>query len=416
MRDMYPQLCPQPYSETIFASRDTVRSGKEKLGSKVMTLHFLFSFLRRTKRARIVPIVLAACACSPSGTKHSATESEVETPTYSHLFDTRNTPDGVLVTTYQPADTTKILKRYLLYKGEQAPGDLAKDIVALRIPLENVAAAHATQIGLIDALGYSDRIKSIGSKAALEARSALATRDDLDEFFNGWQFDTEKLLALSPDAVFFSPGRTEDVAMLEKNVRAPLLYDLSPWETHPLARTEWLKFTSEFFDCRQKADSLFAEIEKRYLSVRQQAQEHHSHPKVLSSLPYQGIWYMPAGGSYKGVLFREAALDFPWEDTAETGSLPLDLETVLAKAHDADVWFFEAGMGSCPTLASLKAQNKLYERFKAFRQGDIFVCDTDRAPYFEQSIVHPDWVLSDFTRLPREKDYVPYYYNRIEAR
>ena len=125
---------------------------------------------------------------------------------------------------------------------------------------------------------------------------------------------------------------------------------------------------------------------------------------------------MPAGGSYKGVLFRDAGLDFPWKDTDDTGSLPLDMETVLARAAQADVWFFESGLGAGPTLESLREQNRLYTHFKAYKNGNIFICNTDDVPYFEQGIVNPDRVLSDFTDLPRDKDYKPFYYKRIERR
>lgn len=381
-----------------------------------MTVHFLLSG-RNLLLVFVLPIfTILSCSSPKANPAKENTVSQIEKPAYAHLFDTRRSEQGVLVTTYQPTDTTKVLRRYWLYKGDKTPEEgYPADVVPVRIPLQNTAVAHATQIGLIDALGYSERIRSIGSKAALERRSVLAHRDDLEEFFNGWQFDTEKLLLLSPDAVFFSPGQSEDISSLEKNMRTPLLLELSPWETHPLARTEWLKFVAEFFDCRPKADSLFAEIERRYIRVREAADQSGSRPKVLASLPYQGVWYMPSGGSYKGVLFRDAALEFPWKDTPQTGSLPLDMELVLSRAADADVWFFEAGMGSSPTLSSLKEQNKLYTHFKAYRNGDIFVCDTDREPYFEQSIVHPDRVLSDFTRLPRERDYEPFYYRRIPA-
>src|SRR5699024_7991498 len=99
-------------------------------------------------------------------------------------------------------------------------------------------------------------------------------------------FDREKLLALSPDAVFFSPGRTENIAALESGLRSPLILELSPWDTHPLARTEWIKFIAEFFDCRAAADSIFAGIEKRYNEVLAEAETNGLRPSVISSLPY----------------------------------------------------------------------------------------------------------------------------------
>lgn len=368
---------------------------------------------RIVKNLILPAVLLLAAACS--GEKNAGEKTpEIIKPGYSHLFDTRKTDGGTLVTTYQPADTSKILRKYFLYKGEDIPADAPQDAVAVRIPLENVGCAHSTQIGLLAALGLEDRIKSVGSKGALEKNSALSGREDLGEFFNGWQFDPEKLLALNPDAVIFSPGRTENVSALEKDMRCPLILELSPWDNHPLARTEWMKFLAEFFDCREKADSVFTGIEARYNAVLEQGKNSSNHPKVLSSLPFQGVWYMPAGESYKSVLFREAGLDFPWKDTQDTGSLSLDMEAVLAQGANADVWFFETGLGASPTLESLKEQNKLYTHFKAYKDGAIFICNTDDVPYFEQGIVNPDKVLSDFVNLPRNKDYTPYYYRKIK--
>ena len=221
------------------------------------------SFLSAAARWTGLTFALAFTLACQGHKNTEPTTGNVEKPAYARLFDTRETPQGILVTTYQPADTSKILKRYLLYREGHQPDTIPPDVVPVRIPLENVAVAHSTQIGLIAALGCEQSIRSIGSRAALERNSVLAEREDLGEFFNGWQFDTEKLLVLSPDAVFFSPGRTEDITTLEKGIRVPMLYDLSPWENHPLARSEWLKFTAEFFDCRAQADSLFAQIEQR---------------------------------------------------------------------------------------------------------------------------------------------------------
>lgn len=365
----------------------------------------------------ILPAVsLAFLACTGGKQSDRAAGDEVQKPSYSRLFDSQKADRGTILTLYQPADTTRVMRRYFLYKTDSVPPSAPADAVAVHIPVENAACAHSTQVGLIDALGLSDRIKSIGSKAALEKKSALAAREDLDEFFNGWQFDREKLLALSPDAVFFSPGRTENIAALESGLRSPLILELSPWDTHPLARTEWIKFIAEFFDCRAEADSIFAGIEKRYNEVLAEAETNGLRPSVISSLPYQGVWYVPAGESYKSVLFRQAGLVYPWADTGDTGSLPLDMEAVLSKGSQADAWFFETGMGPSPTLASLKEQNKLYTHFKAYQNGDIFICNTDDVPYFEQGIVQPDKVLSDFVYLPRKKDYVPFYYKRIKER
>ena len=136
------------------------------------------SFLSAAARWAVLTFSLA-CTLACQGHKNTEpTTGNVEKPAYARLFDTRETPQGVLVTTYQPADTSKILKRYLLYREGHQPDTIPPDVVPVRIPLENVAVAHSTQIGLIAALGCEQSIRSIGSRAALERNSVLAERED----------------------------------------------------------------------------------------------------------------------------------------------------------------------------------------------------------------------------------------------
>lgn len=356
-------------------------------------------------------------SCTSGKTSSPGNEIRMEKPSYARLFETGHAYGGIIANVYQPSDTLTPFRRYFLYeKGAEIPAGLPDGIIPVKVPLEKAGCAHVTQIGFLSALGVADRIKSVGAKAYLEKNSVLENREDLGEFFNGWQFDIEKLLSLNPDGVFFSPGGNEDLSSVENKVPSPMLLDMSPWETHPLARTEWVKFAAEFFCLRDRADSLFNAIEKRYIDVKSKASSSGSSPSVLSSLPYHGVWYMPDGGSYKSVMYRDAGLRFPWADSKGTGSLALDFETVMSKGSDAQVWFFETGLGKTPTLSDLKAQNKLYAHFKAFALGNIFVCNTGDMPYFERGIMEPDRILSDFAFLSRgDSSYTPFYYRKITS-
>ena len=209
----------------------------------------------------------------------SGNEIRMEKPSYARLFETGHAYGGIIANVYQPSDTLTPFRRYFLYeKGAEIPAGLPDGIIPVKVPLEKAGCAHVTQIGFLSALGVADRIKSVGAKAYLEKNSVLENREDLGEFFNGWQFDIEKLLSLNPDGVFFSPGGNEDLSSVENKVPSPMLLDMSPWETHPLARTEWVKFAAEFFCLRDRADSLFSAIEKRYIDVKSKASSSGSSP------------------------------------------------------------------------------------------------------------------------------------------
>ncbi|MDD4820150.1 MAG: ABC transporter substrate-binding protein [Flavobacteriales bacterium] len=368
-----------------------------------MTKKLLFSFC--------VITTALFCACT-----NTSENKPTQKPKYAHLFDYRSEGENTYINVYLPQDTTTPYRTYLLYKGEKKKLPIG-DTIPVHVPLENIGCAHSTQIGFITALGKQNQIKSIGSVALLEKKSVLNGRKDLGEFFNGWTFDIEKLLTLSSDGIFFSPYGTEDIDAIQKSIKTPILLDMSPWENHPLARSEWIRFVSFFLECTEEADSVFSALEKRYLEQEKIAVNSTEHPVVLSGLPYQGVWYIPSGGSYKGILFSDASLEYPWKDNKETGSLTVDFEQVLSRGVNADVWFIESGLDTCPTKEDMLSQNKLYTHFRSFKTGNIFICDTNEVLYFEEGIMHPDYILEDYIHLSRgDKDYTPHYYQPIKEK
>ena len=69
-------------------------------------------------------------------------------------------------------------------------------------------------------------------------------------------------------------------------------------ETSPLARTEWIKFVAAFYNKSAEADSIFDQIESRYLEAKKTAASATDKPTVLMNANFKGTWYMPGGKSY----------------------------------------------------------------------------------------------------------------------
>ena len=358
----------------------------------------------------IVTLCIASCVnASTEEIKTSVTRAR-----YARLFTYQKDSIYTYVNVYLPQDTTQVFRTYLLHR-QDTPPPVGADTIAVHIPLEEIGCAHSTQIGFIKALDELERITCVGDVNLLEKKSVLTGRKDLGEFFNGWTFDIERLLSISPDAVFFTPYGNEDIASIEQSVRTALLLDMSAWESHPLARSEWIKFTALFLDKLPQAESLFAEIEEKYNSVKESASHKDKHPVVISQLPYEGVWYIPSGGSYKGILYRDSGLSYPWADESGTGSLTVAFEKMLSVAHSADVWFIESGLNSTPTLSSIAQQNPLYKHFRPFNEKKIYVCDTEAVLYFEDGILEPHFILEDYVNLSHGvKDYTPHYYFPIK--
>ena len=358
--------------------------------------------------------MLALCITSCGNTSIEKDNTAITRAKYARLFTYQKDSTYTYVNIYLPQDTTQVFRTYLLHR-QDTPPQVGADTIAVRIPLEDIGCAHSTQIGFIKALDALDKISCVGDMSLLEKKSALAGRQDLGEFFNGWTFDIERLLSLSPDAVFFTPYGNEDLPSIERSVRTALLLDMSAWESHPLSRSEWIKFTALFLDKLPVADSIFTAIEEKYELIKNSATLKETRPVIISQLPYEGIWYIPSGGSYKGILYRDACLSYPWENESGTGSITVAFEKMLSIAHSADVWFIESGLNSTPTLSSIAQQNPLYKHFKPFNEKKIYVCDTEEVLYFENGILEPHLILEDYVNLSHGvKDYTPHYYFPIK--
>ena len=99
--------------------------------------------------------------------------------------------------------------------------------------------------------------------------------------------------------------------------------------------------------------------------------------------------------------------------------MPVDAETVLSKARDADFWRVMNSTNHKFTYESLAAENELYTYFKAYKDRNIIVCNIRESGYFEKSEYEPDILLKDFVlafhpEMMRNEDYLPKYFYRLK--
>jgi iron complex transport system substrate-binding protein len=215
----------------------------------------------------------------------------------------------------------------------------------------------------------------------------------------------ERLVELAPSFVFtsggFDGGDKLNIKLHALHINSVL--NLDYLEQDPLARAEWLKFIAAFFDCEDKADSLFAETENRYLALKEKAKLVESRPKVFCNLPFKEIWYMPCGENYMARMIEDAGGDFLWkETTANNGfNLNLDYEAVYNQAAHADFWI---NVGFTKTLDELSAMDIKNTFFKAWRTGQVYNNNRRNTPsggfdFWESGIVNPDLILSDLITI-----------------
>ena len=98
-------------------------------------------------------------------------------------------------------------------------------------------------------------------------------------------------------------------------------------------------------------------------------------------------------------MYRDAGADYIWADDPTTGSVPLAFETVFEKGQGADFWLIKYNAPQELTYAELQTEYEPYRHFDAFKNRNIFVCNTGETPYYEEMPMHPDRVLGDLIEI-----------------
>ena len=124
-------------------------------------------------------------------------------------------------------------------------------------------------------------------------------------------------------------------------------------------------------------------------------------PKILCNVAYKGTWTLPGGKSYVARFLNDAGAVYPWADNDTSGGFQVDMEEIIAKATDADIWL---NPGLCRSLAEMHAIDSRYALFKAYANRAVFnhskrVNATGGHDYWERGAANPHLVLADLISI-----------------
>lgn len=296
-----------------------------------------------------------------------------------------------------PWDSAKILHTYILVEqGRELPDNLPAGTL-VRTPLRKSLIYSSVHCSLLVEL---DALDCIGGVCDLQYiyHPAVRTRcaeGGIVDAGNAMSPDLEKVIDLHPDAVLLSPFENSGGYGRIEKLGIPIIECADYMETSPLGRAEWMRFFGLLFGRKQQADSLFAEVEKRYASLKSLVDTVSVRPTVLSELRNGSAWYTPGGHSTIGRLYADAGAAYVWADDTRSGSVPLSFETVFDRGRNADFWLFKYNETVDKTLSSLRAEYAPYAGFRAFQTGRVFACNTGKVPFYEETPFRPDWLLKD---------------------
>lgn len=325
-----------------------------------------------------------------------------------------------------------MLHRYILIpKGEE--GDKMVAMLAkrrstgarcttdtVRTPVERCAVFIAPHCQLMYELGCQQAIRGVcdldyinipdvKKRAALSGNTSA--QNPIVNCGSSMAPDIERIIALKPETILLSPFENSGGYGKLDKLNIPIIEAADYMESSPLGRAEWMKFYGMLFgneegksngiagSCESKADSLFAKIEKEYLSLKAQAAGYPKGLSILTERKTGNVWYVPGGQSTIGILLKDANARYIFEDDQHSGSLAMSPEQILAKGKQVDVWAFKYFGGAPLSQAQLLQEYDGYKALAAFSRGNIYQVDTSTVPYFELTSFHPELLLREFIIL-----------------
>ena len=306
------------------------------------------------------------------------------------------------LTILNPWDNTAPYQTYNLYKDNSVKNNLPSHGTNLQIPLKSIVVNTFAYFDFLDRLGQLDKITGTTDGFRVYNPKILRriAKDSIADLGDPFKMNLEKTLALKPNAILTSAYAQRD-QYSERLIQAgfPVIYNLEWMENSPLARAEWIKMIAVFFDKEAEADSIFNLTERRYFQVKAKAEKAEKKYSVMAGDNFQGTWYVPGGKSFNACLFRDANLDYYYQKNNESGSIGLDIETILTQFGKADFWFgCEAD-----SYKELKEKDSKYLLLKSVKDRHVFnnrnrVTQAGGNDYFESAVGNPDLILSDLIK------------------
>lgn len=363
-------------------------------------------------------------ACTPKNVKDlnknvGLASDSIYTIEYAKGFRVNVFPEYKEVIVVDPWDSTKILQNYILVdKTKELPANLPKGTL-IRTPLDKVVVYSTIHSATLNEIGKIETIKGVCEPEYIDVdyikngvKDGLIA--DLGQAANPI---VEKIIDVDPEAIFVSPIQGRTYGSVEKS-GIPIIETPDYMEPYPLGRAEWIRFYSLFFDNEPLVDSLFNITVTNYNKIKENVAKVSYKPTVFLDLMYGNTWYTSGGNSFMSKMLSDAGASYIWKDNNFVGSRPLAFEQVLEKAENADFWLIKYNNPSKDlTYSGLKSEFRPYSYFDAFKNKNVYECNTGKINYYEDLPIHPDFILQDFAFVFHPElfpNYIPLYYRKMK--
>lgn len=318
----------------------------------------------------------------------------------------------------------------LVQKGTNPPpltNDL-KDAQVISIPVDKVAVNVQHSESYLRELGLENHINAIGGLYSYnDEMREKAVKGEIGQIGYSWHSPPilEVLLERKPDLFLMTLASMAHTESLNKcrqlGVPTAAVFDWA--EEDYLARAEWLKFYSMFFNAEAKANEVFAEIATQIDKLKKLAATTNKESAIWGYYTSREEWLMQLS-SFPAQYLRDANLENVLLENTKpnaNGMESLTTEQLLMRAKEAEHWVIgdihASPLPKETIMSSFSAWNKeqLYHNTKRVRPK------TNTADWYATAIVRPDTVLADLIKLVHPEllpDYEPVFvgnYQKVQS-
>lgn len=309
---------------------------------------------------------------------------------------------------HNPWDESKLLQTVFLQSGNsENPGNPENTRHSSQPIISQPHRAllfTATHSSLIEELGMLDAIIGVCEAEYIanpRIRESLAA-GSITDIGSAMTPDRERIIGLNPDILLLSPYENASTYGNLESLGIPIIQCADYMETSALGRAEWMRFYGRLFGKGREADSLFAAIESRYYTLQALTDSlpERQRPTVLFDTKNGSAWYVPGGRSTMAQLIADAGGRYLFGDNTKSGSIPLAFESVLERGEQADVWLVRYSNSlRRMTLPDLAQAYHPYTLFSAYRDGNVYGCNSAELIFYEETPFHPERLLHDYIKI-----------------
>lgn len=264
-------------------------------------------------RTHFLPLLLlglwltAACTHRPPSYKQVYTDVAYDNACAKgfHIWGARDRQSTVIEVTNPWQNARDVTMAYFVARGgEQPPEDF--DGVVIPAGPRRIVCMSSSYVGMLDALGATDRVVGVSGLDYINSPALLARRDSVRDV--GAELDFEVLLGLKPDLVLLYGVDDAQTAVTDKltELGIPYMYIGEYVEEDPIGRAEWMMVLAEVLGLQKRCQVMIDILYTQYKTLSQLVADVKERPKVMLNTPWNDVWTLPSPESYMARLIHDA--------------------------------------------------------------------------------------------------------------